>query len=277
MRITRAYGEEELFNEEKIVSSLIRAGASRGLADETVRRVKKKARAGVSSNEIYKHVLRNLWDEEPVAAMKYSLKRALMKLGPAGFIFEKYVAAILREYGYSVEAGKIVEGYCVSHEVDVIAQKGNKHFMVECKYHNRLGVKSDVKAALYVHARFLDVAKSWREQSGHGQKFHQAWLVTNTKVTSEAIKFGCCVGLNVVAWRYPRERGLESMIEEKKLYPAAILPSLTRQARERLAVEGIVLARDLLPYRVRDLARLTKIQPRFARKLQEEARQLSVQ
>lgn len=209
MHVVKADGEEELFSEEKIISLLIRAGVSKELASETVRRVKKKARAGVSSNDIYKHVLRDLRGKEPAAAMKYSLKRALMKLGPAGFIFEKYVAAILQEYGYAVEVGKIVKGYCVNHEVDVIAQKGNRHFMVECKYHNRPGIRSDVKVALYVHARFLDVEKSWREQSGHRQKFYQAWLVTNTKATSEAIKYGNCVGMNIVAWRYPPERGLE--------------------------------------------------------------------
>lgn len=274
MRITKARGEEELFSEEKIVSSLMRAGASRTLADGTARRVRKKARSGISSDEIYDHVLRRLQKEKPVVAVRYSLKRALMKLGPAGFMFEKYVAAILKEHGYSVEVGKIVEGYCVSHEVDVVAQKEDRHFMIECKYHNRPGIRSDVKVTLYVYGRFLDVERIWREKPGHEQKFHQAWLVTNTKVTSEAITYGRCVGLHVVAWRYPRGQSLENLIEEKKLYPVTILPSLIRQVREKLAVEGIVLARDVLSYSVQDLVRLTKVQPHLIQRLQEEARQL---
>ncbi|GAI02479.1 unnamed protein product, partial [marine sediment metagenome] len=59
-----------------------------------------------------------------------------MDMGPEGFVFEKYIAKILREYGFITEVGRILNGHCVNHEVDVIAKKENQVCMIECKYHN---------------------------------------------------------------------------------------------------------------------------------------------
>jgi hypothetical protein len=86
-----------------------------------------------------------------------------MELGPSGFPFEKYVAEILKYQGYRVEVGVIVEGFCVKHEVDIIAEKEAKHFMIECKFHNQPGTFCDVKIPLYINSRFLDIEKMWKE------------------------------------------------------------------------------------------------------------------
>jgi len=63
--------------------------------------------------------------EETTAASgtRYALKRVTMKLGPAGFVFERYVVRTLESYGYATEVGKHVLGYCVMHEIDVSAKK----------------------------------------------------------------------------------------------------------------------------------------------------------
>ena len=37
--------------------------------------------------------------------------------------FEQFVAAIFRELGYKTHTGQVVQGFCVAHEVDLIAQK----------------------------------------------------------------------------------------------------------------------------------------------------------
>ena len=111
-----------------------------------------------------------------------------MGLGPTGFPFEKYIAEILKEYGYATKVGEVVKGYCVSHEVDVIAQKGKECFMIECKYHNKRGRRLDVKVAMYIYARFLDIKRAQEKIKEHKKHFHQAWLVTNTKCTREAIR-----------------------------------------------------------------------------------------
>ncbi|MCH8741548.1 restriction endonuclease [Patescibacteria group bacterium] len=274
MDIIKASGEKEKFNKVKLYQSLKRAGVQPKLAGKVCKTVAKSIRHGMNSGEILDQTTKCLQEENPILAARYNLKRAIMELGPAGFLFEKYIAEILKEYGYTTKVGSIVKGYCISHEIDVVVRKGKKHFMIECKYHNNRGIRSDVKVALYVYARFLDVKKAWEKKPGHQYFFHQAWLVTNTKCTSEAIRYARCAGLKIISWRYPKDKSLECLIEKKGLYPITILPSLTKYAKEMLAKKRIVLAKDLLKYSLHDLVRLTGLQSNITRKLQEETKQL---
>lgn len=274
MDIIKASGEKQKFSKEKLYNSLKRAGAKPALAEKISQEVTKGIHPGTGTEKILDQAFRCLRKENPILAARYNLKRAIMELGPTGFPFERYIAAILREYGYAVKIGKIVKGYCVNHEVDVIARKEKKHFMVECKYHNSRGVRSDLKVAMYTYARFLDVKKAWEKMPGHESFFHQAWLITNTKCTSQAIRYARCVGLKVVSWRYPKNESLEYLIEKKGLYPITILPSLTRYAKERLAQKRIILAKDLLKYSVNDLVRFFGIKPNIAKNLREETKEL---
>ena len=39
-------------------------------------------------------------------------------------------------------------GHCVEHEVDVMAWNENKLIIAEAKFHNAIGLKSDLKVAL---------------------------------------------------------------------------------------------------------------------------------
>src|SRR3972149_4640100 len=93
--------------------------------------------------------------------MRYSIKKAISDLGPSGYPFERYFARVLEAYGYSSELNLIVEGHCVSHEVDILARKGGGLYVIECKYHNDGGKPTDVKTALYVHSRFMDIKKAF--------------------------------------------------------------------------------------------------------------------
>jgi len=274
MEIIKASGEKEKFSKEKLYQSLKRAGAQPKLAEKVCKEVSSGIRPEMSTEEILNRTLRCLRDESPVLAARYNLKRAIMDLGPTGFPFERYIAEILKDYGYTVKVGKIVRGYCVTHEVDVIAQKADKHFMIECKYHNSRGSRSDVKVTMYTYARFLDVKAAWEKISGHQHFFHRAWLVTNTKCTSEALRYARCVGLKIISWRYPKNESLEYLIENKGLYPITILLSLTKDAQERLVQKKVILAKDLLKYSVSDLVRLTGRPSDVVKKLQEEAREL---
>ena len=114
---------------------------------------------GITTKEIYHKAFELLHKEEKPIALKYSLKRAIMELGPSGFPFEKFVAEIFKFKGYTAETGKLVKGFCVEHEVDVVAWNKDKLIMCEAKFHNDPGMKSDLKVALYVKARFDDLRK----------------------------------------------------------------------------------------------------------------------
>lgn len=272
MEITKASGLKENFSKTKLLSSLKRAGVRQPFLAKIYRGVAKKIRPGISTAEILDQTYHHLCQENLILAARYNLKKAIMELGPAGFTFEKYIAEILKEYGYAVKTGEQVKGYCVNHEIDVIAQKDNRHFMVECKYHNDRGIRSDVKVALYTFARFLDVKKAWERMPGHQNFFHQAWLVTNTKCTSQAVRYARCAGLKIISWRYPRNESLEYLIEKRRLYPITIMPLLTKYIKERLVEGQILLVKDLLKYSLGDLVRLTGLEPNIAAKLQTQAK-----
>ena len=274
MDIIKASGEKQKFSKKKLSQSLKRAGAQPSLAERVSKKITKEISSGTSTREILKQATSYLKKENPILAARYSLKKAIMELGPTGFPFERYVAEILKQHGYNTKLRKIAKGYCVDHEIDVIAEKEKKNHMIECKFHNSRGSHSDVKVALYVHARFLDVKSAWEQKPGRKYFFHQVWLVTNTRCTSEAIRYAKCVGLKIISWRYPRNESLEYLIEKKGLYPVTILLSLTRDAKEKLVERQLVLVRDLLKHSTSNLVKMTGIKSNIIKRLQEEAKNL---
>lgn len=254
MQIKKASGKRESFSELKLERSLGRINLNQRYIDEIVQEVKGRIYSGISSKRILEMTLELLKKIDYVLAAKYNLKGAIMNLGPSGYPFERYFAGILDEYGYKTRVGEIVEGHCASQEIDVIAVKGKRHLMVECKYHNTPGSHSDLKVALYTYARFLDVKEVWeRRDNKDVEVFHQAVLATNTRCTSEAVKFANCRGIKIIGWRYPDGQNLESMIEEKGLYPITILFSLQNSLRNKLLKKGVVFSKELIGFDFSDL------------------------
>lgn len=245
--IEKASGEMEEFSSDKLRRSLERAKVSPATIDKIVDHSLKELKDGDKTSDIYKHVYSILSENERPAAGRYHLKQALMELGPTGHPFEKFVGELLKAQGFNVEVGTIVEGVCVTHEVDVTALKDNRHIMVECKFHNQPGVKSDVKVALYVQARFEDVAKKWQQEPSHGRKFHEVWLITNTKLTTDAIRYAACVGMTAIGWHFPEDNSLEHLIEQFNLHPITCLTTLnSTQKQQQLLDQGLILCRDII-------------------------------
>lgn len=243
--ITKASGEKEVFSKDKLFKSLVKSGASKALAVSIASQIEATLNEGATTKQIYKKAHKILRGSARPVAGRYHLKRGIMELGPSGFPFEKYVSEILRHQGYRVQVGKIVQGKCVTHEVDVIAEKDTMHFMVECKYHNAPGMVCNVKIPLYIHARFKDVEAHWTTVPGHGEKFHQGWIVTNTRFTSDAITYGGCAGLNLVSLDFPKRGSLREMIETTGLYPLTCLTTLTQAEKRLLLKKKIVLCKEL--------------------------------
>lgn len=243
--VIKASGEREPFSQEKVRQSIRRAGIPEKLAGQVVTHVREILYDGIPTYELYKHITEYISKSDtPYVRGRYALKQAIMELGPSGFPFEKFVARVLEHHGYRTQTGVIVSGKCVDHEVDVVAEKNGHHFMLECKFHNRPGARSDVKVALYVQARFEDVAKTW-EQPGN-RAFDQAWLVTNTKFTSEAITYGNCVGMKVIGWSHPESGDLQTLIEDAGLHPITCMTTLTEDQKRQLLVLNVVLCKQIV-------------------------------
>ena len=245
LNIIKASGEKAPFQIEKVIRSLERAGGHKLLIEEIVQDIEKAVYDGMTTKKIYQMAFKILKRKSRVSASKYKLKKALMELGPSGYPFEKLVGKLLAHEGFSTQVGVIVQGNCVQHEVDVIAQKENKHYMIECKYHSDQGRFCNVKIPLYIQSRFLDVEKQWEKQQGHKTKFHQGSVYTNTRFTTDAIQYGNCVGLMLTSWDYPKGNGLKERIDKSGLHPLTSLTTLTKAEKSKLLDKGIVLCKDI--------------------------------
>ncbi len=244
--ITKASGETAEFSETKLRSSLQHAGASDEQIAEVIDEISDKLYEGITTKKINRLAFNLLKESSRSIAAKYHLKQAIMELGPSGYPFEKYVGEILRYQGYSVRVGEIVQGQCVQHEIDVIAQIGNQQLMIECKYHNQPGIFCDVKIPLYIQARFKDVEAQWLKFLGQEIKLYQGWVVTNTRFSTDAIKYGNCAGLILIGWDYPAKGSLKDQIDTLGLFPITCLTSLTKNEKQQLLDRKIVLCKDIL-------------------------------
>lgn len=247
--VIKSTGERERFSLNKLRRSLTRSNAD----DETIARIIDhiipELHDGMKTSQIYKHAYSILKKSKYPAAIRYSLRKAVMELGPSGFPFEKYVADVLRGKGYIAQTGIILPGFCVDHEVDVLMEKGDRHIFAECKFHNQQGIKTDVKVALYVHARFIDLQKGHDlkevAQKTEVPKVHEGWLITNTKLTSDAIQYANCAGLTVIGWDYPEKGNLQDLILETGVHPLTFLSTLSQTEKNSLLEQGIVMCREL--------------------------------
>ncbi|MDP3988017.1 MAG: ATP cone domain-containing protein [Candidatus Levybacteria bacterium] len=242
IQVVKATGEIQPFSEQKVRDSIKRAGIANELQNQVVQHVESKLFDNIKTSEIYRHITEFLGQSAyPYSKARYSLKESIMALGPTGYPFEDFVADILSIEGYKTQVRTIIGGKCISHEIDVIAQKiladGEEKAMIEVKFHNGFGTRTDVQDALYTKARFDDV----KEKYG----FTNVWLVTNTKATLDAIQYGQCVGMKVISWNYPEEQSLRSIIEKSRLSLITALTTLSQNQKQELLQNHIVLCKDL--------------------------------
>ena len=247
--VIKSTGERERFSMNKLRRSLTRSGADDETINKIVEHLIPEIHDGMKTSQIYKHAYSILKKSKYPAAIRYSLRKAVMELGPSGFPFEKYVAEVMRGKGYTAQTGIILPGFCVDHEVDVLMEKGDRHIFAECKFHNQQGIKTDVKVALYVHARFVDLQKGHDLKEAIKKlevpKVHEGWLITNTKLTSDAIQYANCAGLTVIGWDYPEKGNLQDLILETGVHPLTFLSSLSQSDKNSLLEQGIVMCREL--------------------------------
>ena len=243
--VKKSNGDLVPFSEEKLANSLKRSGASEEIIQKVLSEVKNKLFTGIHTRFIYKMALKTLKNFKGTHTGRYKLKVAIMEIGPSGFPFEKFIGAILHEMGYSVQVDIVLQGHCVSHEVDVIARKQDTLIMVECKFHNNRGLNCDVKVPLYINSRFQDIERYWSMHPAYTEKEYRGWVVTNTKFTTDAIQYGECMGMLLVGWNYPEKGSLRDMIDSSGLYPLTCLNSITMIEKEKLLNEGIVLCSEV--------------------------------
>ncbi len=239
--VVKGDGTREEFQIGKLVGSLKHAGAPADFAEHIAARITKGLRDGASTTSIYREAFKLLRKEERTTAARYSMRRAILELGPTGFPFEEFVAEVMRARGYEARVRVMVPGRCIEHEVDVVLKKGEKMIGAELKFHNTPGFKTDLKTVLYVRARYWDI--EWGAQDRQEKGIDEGWLITNTKFTGQAIDYASCAGIKLLGWSYPRGESLADLIQETGVYPVTVLTTLSNTDKARLLREGVTMCK----------------------------------
>lgn len=245
IKVRKNSGELADFDLNKLRDALSRSGAGEALIEKVITRVQSSLYDGIPTRKIYQIAYGILRKLSYRSAGRYRLKKAILELGPTGFPFEQFVARLLESKGYSVRVGQTIQGKCVSHEVDVVAIKGKQQLMVECKFHHDNRSKSDVKVPLYINSRFQDVEAGWKMIPGNRNLTFKGMVVTNSRFTEDAIAYSKCSGLTLVSWDYPPHDCLKDWIDESGFHPLTSLQNLTKDEKQKLLEQRIVLCREI--------------------------------
>ena len=243
--IEKFNGDIEEFQVEKLKTSLRRSKASEDEINAIVESIMPTLYDGIPSKEIYEQAFSLLKKYNLTSASKYSLKRAILDLGPTGYPFERLISALLRNKGFDTKVGVILQGECVTHEVDVLAEKDGDTYTVECKFHSDQKAVSNVRVPLYINSRFLDIQNHWNKDPEKASHLKQGWLVTNTRFSLDAVAYAECVGLQLLSWDYPENNGIKNNVDAYTLYPITTLTTLTKHEKDQLIEKDIILTIEL--------------------------------
>lgn len=230
----------EKFDPKKLKRSLALSGASKDVCDDVYGDLESKLHNNISTKKIHNMAFRLLHKKSKIAAANYYIKRSIEELGPTGFPFELLCAQLLRMKGFDVRVGVIVEGQFVNHEIDVVGVRADMTIMAECKYHNSRSHKNDVKTALYVYARSLDIKNNPQSMS-----FDKFMIITNTYFSKDAITYAEGMGLVLISMNHPNEFNLMESISRYKTYPITCLKSLKKTLAHELIKKKIIVIRQL--------------------------------
>lgn len=245
--VTKTDGRVVPFDPNKIINVLSRIGAEDQDIDFVLKQINKVVYEGIPTKKLYQIVFNTLKRKDRSLAGRYNLKNAIFALGPSGFPFEEYVGSLFKAEGYSVKTGITVQGKCVDHEVDVVAENLSELNMMECKFHSTKKTYCSVQHSLYIRARFWDIENKWEQDKIHSHSSRRffAWLVTNTRFTTDAMTYGTCSGLKMMSWDFPLNNSLKDRIDNLGLHPVTAIVSLLQKEKRKLLDTGVVLCKSL--------------------------------
>ena len=246
MKVVKYSGDTVDFNSNKLLKSLLKAGANPEQAQHIISTISAQLFDGMATKQIYKMAFALLKKNSNAHAARYNLREAIRMLGPAGFYFEKYIARLFESEGYKTKTNLVLQGKCITHEIDVLIQKDSEMGMVECKFHAGREVASDVKVPMYILSRFNDLKTKSHSFFFFFSPLTSCWIVTNNRFTADAITFANCSGLQLLSWNYPENNCLKSKTDQNKLYPITCLTTLSLAEKEHLLQEELLLVKDIL-------------------------------
>lgn len=250
INVKKNSGELAPFDFQKLRTALQRSGANSHELQKIEKEIFFQLYDGITTKRIYQIAYNILKRESKNAAGRYRLKKAIFELGPSGYPFEKFMGRLFENKGYKVKVGEIIQGNCITHEVDVIAENDEEIVMVECKFHHQQGRKSDVKVALYIKSRFDDIKAQIKKEGLYPNKKFKGCIATNTRFTNDARTYSECSGVSLISWDYPKENNLQNWVDNTNYHLITALSSATKKTKQLLLENNIVLCRELIEKQV---------------------------
>jgi hypothetical protein len=232
-------------------------GATLAVAESIAEEIETRIYDGVETKKILQMIFKHLRKHKPSTRHQIDLRKALSLLNPAPD-FERFIQILLSEHGYEVTPNQIVRGRCVEHEVDAIARKNGKTCIVEVKHHYKYHTPTSLDVSRIARAIFEDVTEG-HELGLNNLKIDYAMIVCNTKLSEHAKRYADCRGIRHIGWSSPPNHDLQTMIEEKKLYPITFLKGLNAETRNKLVHNGVILLKQLAEKTPKELRRQTGI------------------
>ncbi|MEO8235880.1 MAG: ATP cone domain-containing protein [Flavobacterium sp.] len=246
MKIIKHSGDIVDFDKSKLKISLLKSGANELLVDEVIETIEKKIYEGITTKSIYKLAFSLLKKSSNSHAARYNLRSAIELLGPAGFFFEKYISRLFLSEGYQTRINLTLQGKCISHEIDVMLKKEEVITMIECKFHAKREVNSDVKVPMYILSRFNDLKDKTHPIFSNNDKILKCKIITNNRFTTDAINFAMCSGLDLLSWDYPINNNLRTKIDNNNLYPITCLTTLSLSEKDKLLILDIIMVKEII-------------------------------
>ena len=255
--VTKADGTRQPFSKWKVVRTCLRMGATLAIAELIAEEIETRIYDDIETKKILQMIFKRLRKHKPVIRHQIDLRKALSLLNPAPD-FERFIQLLLSEHDYEVTPNQIVRGRCVEHEVDAVARKNGKTCIVEVKHHFKYHTPTSLDVSRISRAVFEDVTEGY-ELGLNNLKVDYALIVCNTKLSEHAKRYADCRGIRHIGWSSPPNHDLQTMIEEKKLYPITFLKGLNAETGNKLASNGIILLKQLTEKNPTELRRQTGI------------------
>lgn len=270
--VTKFDGTKQKFDKNKIVNTCLRNGSSRKVAEAIAEEVEMRIYDGIETRKILQMTFRLLSKYKPSVKNQIDLRKALALMRSAPD-FERFIQLLFSEHGYKVVSNRIVKGRCTEHEVDAIVTRDNKTFIVEVKHHMNYHSPTGLDVSRIARAVFEDLTEGF-ELGFNTIKIDGAIIVCNTKLSGHAKRYAVCRGIGHIGWSSPPKRDLQTLIEEKKLYPITYLKGLSISDRNKLASKGILSLKQLIRMEPEELGRQSGISPKVLKDLVGKAKSI---
>ena len=246
-------------------------GATKQTAYEVAEKIERRLYQGISTARILRMIVLFMKKEHPHICCLYDLRRGLSLMNPKPE-FELFIQALLAQNGFEVSPNQILVGNCVEHEVDAVAKKNGITYFVEAKHHFNYHTLTGLDESRIARALLEDVTEAY-ENGKTSRKIDRAMIVTNTKYSEHAIRYGNCRNILQIGWNVPTYLSLQYLIEEPSLYPLSCLKALKREHRAKLVNSGIVLMKHIVQEKPGDLAIKTGLPKQIIDNIREQVEQ----